>query len=265
MGATKGNAMTEPSHPVPPPPGAAPQPAKKGMGPLGWILIGCGVIAVLGVLVVGGMVAAGGWFFKKQVDKFEKNPTLTAAEWAVRANPDLEIVSKDEKEGTITVKNKKTGEVVTMGADEAKEGRWTFKSDQGTATVDASGKEGIKVTTGKGEVATFGAGAPQNLPSWLPVYPGGTVQGTIDTTNAEGRSATFTVNTKDPATKVLDYYEAELKAAGFKTDKTTFSTNDQTAGGTVTATTEDQKRQVNIMVSTSEEGTGAIVSFQEKK
>jgi hypothetical protein len=259
--------MTYPSQPVPPPPGAVPPtPPKKGLGPLGWILIGCGGLILIGALVFGAI----GMFVTKQVTKkaaeFEKNPVFAAAKLAVQVNPDLEIVSTDEEHATLTVKNKKTGEVATFSAEDAKNGHFVFKSKEGTATFDASGKEGVvKVTTDKGETSTFGAGSPQNLPSWLPVYPGGTVQGTFDTTSAEGRSAAFTVTTKDPVNQVLDYYEARLKEAGLKVEKNTVSTNDKISGGSVTANSEDQKRTASVMISAAEEGTSAIITFQEKK
>jgi hypothetical protein len=124
----------------------------------------------------------------------------------------------------------------------------------------------VQSTDEKGQVSTFnaGAGTPQNLPSWLPAYPGGAVQGTLDTTNAEGRSATFTVTTKDDSNKVLDYYEAQLRNSGLKPEKTTFNSNGQT-GGTVSGKSEDGKREVSVIVSTSTEGTQALVSFQDKK
>jgi len=255
--------MTEPSQPVPPPPGA--QPPKKGLGPLGWVLIGCGGLIVVGGLIFGGLMMAGGWFVKNKAAEFEKNPTFAAAKLAVQVNPDLELVSADEEHSTLTVKNKKTGEVATFSAEDAKEGRWSFKTKDGTATFDASGKEGVvKVTTDKGETATFGAGTPQNLPSWLPSYPGAAVQGTFDTTNAEGRTAAFTVTTKDPADKVLDFYESQLKAAGLKVEKTTISANGQN-GGTVTATSDDQKRQASVIVGTNEGQTTATITFSDKK
>lgn len=236
--------MTYPAQPTPPPPPGAPTqpPVKKGLGPLGWVLIGCGGIILIGFLVLGAL----GWFAKKKIDQFAENPTFNAAKLAVQMNPELELVSADEKTSTLTIKNKKTGEVTTISAEDAKEGRWTVKND-------------------KGETATFGAGTAQNLPSWLPSYPGGSVQGTYDTNNAEGRTAAFTVTTKDPVIQVLDYYEARLKEAGLKVDKSTYSGNDQTSGGTITATSEDQKRTANVMVSASGEETSAVVTFQEKK
>jgi len=256
--------MTYPAQPAPPPPPGAPTqpPAKKGLGPLGWVLIGCGGIILIGFLALGSVT----WFAKKKIDQFAENPTFNAAKLAVRMNPELELVSSDEKTSTLTIKNKKTGEVTTISAEDAKEGRWTVETKEGKTVFDGSSKDGtLKVETSKGETATFGTGSAQNLPSWLPSYPGGSVQGTYDTTNAEGRTAAFTVTTKDAVTQVLDYYAARLKEAGLKVDKNTFSTNDQASGGTITATSEDQKRTANVMVSASGEETSAVVTFQEKK
>ena len=234
------------------------------MSPLAWIGIGCVVILIFCGIAVGVM----GWFAKRAVDKFSKNPTMTAAEIAVKMNPDLELVNADEKNNSLTIKDKKTGEVTTISADDAKNGKWSIKTDKGTATFDASSGKGISVksTDEKGQVSTFNAGngSPQNLPSWLPIYPGGAIQGTYDTTNNEGRSAAFTVTTKDDSNKVLDYYESQFKSVGFKPEKSTYNTNGQT-GGTVSGKSDDGKREASVIVSTSGEGTQAVVTFQEKK
>jgi len=244
---------------------APPQPAKKGMGPLAWVGIGCAVIIVLGVIAMGAI----GYFAKKQFNKFEKNPGMAAAELAVRANPDLELVSSDEKTNTLTVKNKKTGEVVTFSAEDIKNGKLTVKTDKGTATFDASGKNGgtVKVTDEKGQeqVATFGGGGPKNLPSWVPVYPGSTSQGTYDTTGPQGRTAAFSITAKDSVDKVADWYEGQLKASGFKVEKNTFATNGTTAGGAVTGKSDDEKRTVAVILSVAGDQTQAAVTFEEKK
>jgi hypothetical protein len=236
-------------------------PPKKGMSPLAWVGIGCGVIIVLGVIAMGAV----GYFVKKQVNKFEKNPGMAAAELAVRANPDLDLVSSDEKAHSITVKDKKTGEVTTFSADDAANGKFTVKTAKGTATYDA--KSGVKVVDDKGQVTTFqaGQGGPQNLPSWVPSYPGATVQGTFDATTAEGRSAAFSVATKDAVDKVADWYEAQLKAAGFKVDKNTLASNGTTSGASVIAKSDDEKRTVAVIISTSGDQTQAAVTFEDKK
>jgi hypothetical protein len=235
------------------------------MSPLAWIGIGCVVLLVLCGIALGIM----GFIAKRAVDKFSKNPTMAAAELAVKMNPDLELVNADEAHNTITVKDKKTGETTTISADDAKNGKWSIKTDKGSATFDASSGQGVNIqaTDEKGQKSTTtfgGTGAPQNLPSWLPVYPGGTVQGTYDTTNAEGRTAAFTVSTTDASTKVIDYYESQLKGAGLPAEKSTYTTNGQT-GGTVTGKSADGKREASVMVSTTNGSTQAVITFSEKK
>ena len=252
-------------------PPQAPPPAKKGLSPLAWVAIGCGAIAILGIVVVGGLVMAGGMFAKKQLDKLEKNPVMTAAEWAVRANPDVELVESDPEAGTLTIRDKKTGEVTTISAEDAKEGKFSIKTKDGTSTVDFSGGENggsMTVTNEKGETATLsaGAGTPLNLPSWVPTYPGGAPQGMFQSDSGQERGASFTIQTSDAASKVLEFYESKLEEAGLTVQKSTFETGGNVAGGTVTGTSGDQKRTVNVIVSTQEgQGSQAVVSYSEKQ
>lgn len=254
--------MSEPMNPPP-------APGQKKMSPLGWVLIGCGAIAVLAILAIGATVAAGGWFLKKQVNKLEENPAITAAEWAIRANPDVELVKSDPEAGTITYRNKKTGEEVTMNAEDIKEGKWSVTTKEGTATFDATGTEEggtLKVTGGKGEEVTYsaGGGVPKNLPSWLPIYPGGDVKGSFDATTPEGRTAMFSVTTSGSVDEVAEFYESRLKGEGLTVERASFE-----AGGQRTVTlvgkTGDQKRAVQIGVSNANGQTQASVSFSEKQ
>ncbi len=248
--------------PVPPPPGSP--PPKKGLGPLAWVGIGCGVLLVIGMV----LVAAGGWFAKKQIDKFADNPGFAAAELIVRANPDLELVSSDREKNTLTVRNKKTGETLTVNAEDIKDGKVTVTNEKGETVDFSASQEGVKITNEKGEVATLGgsAGGPKDLPSWVPVYAGGTVQGTFESTNAEGRTVAFTVSTQDPIDKVVSFYESKLKDEGFTVDKSTMSTNDQTGFSTVSGKSADGKREVGVVVTaTPGQGTQAAVTVQDKK
>jgi len=244
---------------APPPP-----PRKKGMGPLGWIAIGCGVIILCGLIAL----AVGGYFVKKVAEKVQKNPAKFAAEMMVRANPDMEIVGEDESAGTITIKNKKTGETATVNMDDLKKGKFSMKTDKGASmTIDGSAKDGgvIKVTDEKGNQSVIGggSGAPKNLPSWVPTYPGGTTQGTFDANTNEGHSGAFSVSTSDSVSKVIDWYESQLKSAGLKVEKATYNANGKD-GGTVSAKSDDDKRQVNIGVGTDDKGTTAMVTFNDK-
>ncbi len=245
----------------PPPPYGAPAP-KKGMGPLGWIAIGCGAIVVLGVIAVVAM----GWFAKRQIDKYKDNPGMAAAELIVRANPELELVSTDADKNTMTVKNTKTGEVVTFNAEDIKEGRFTFESAEGKTVIDASsaGDSGsVKMTGPEGAEVTWGGQAPKDLPSWVPVYPGSDVQGAMDATNADGRTASFAVATADGIDEVIRYYETAFEEAGLKVSKTTMETNGEPSA-ILTGTSDDNKRTVTAMIGAADGKTSANISFQAK-
>jgi len=240
-----------------------PQPPKKGMGPLGWIAIGCGVLLVMAFIVFGVV----GYFAKKKIDQFSKNPAKATAELIVRANPDLELVSEDDKAGTITVRDKKQNQTVTMNFDDIKNGKFKMTTDKGTTTFDGSSAatNGLKVTDEKGGTATFGGGAPKDLPSWLPLYPGATAQGSMASTTNEGRTGGFSVSTKDSIEQVANYYESKLKDAGLTVEKNMLSSNDKTSGGTISGTSADKKRTAAVILSVVDTGTQAVVTYEEKK
>lgn len=246
-----------------------PTPNKK-MSPWAWVAIGCGAIVIIAMIAMGGLAFLGGRFIKKQADKMEKNPTIAAAEWIVRANPELEVVESDADAGTLTIKNTKTGEVVTMNAKDIEEGKLTFTTKDGTTTIDgsANGEEGgtLKVTNEKGEEAVFTAGAnvPKNLPAWLPVYAGATVEGAYDATSAGSRNATFTMKTSDSIDQVAEFYEAKLKSAGLKVDRSSYESNGQKAI-TLVGTSEDGKKTATIGITNADGTTRAAVNFAEQQ
>lgn len=248
----------------PPPPPGAPAP-KKGMGPLGWIAIGCGAIALLGILAMG----VGGYIFKKKVvDPAMENPGLAAAELAIRANPDLEVVSSDRDKNTLTVKNTKTGEVVTFNAEDIKEGKVSFETAEGTTVIDASGAKdsgSVKMTGADGAEVTWGGGqAPKDLPGWVPLYPGSNAQGAMDATTPEGRTAMFSLSTDDSMDEVVEFYESKLKEAGLQVDKNTMEVNGQRSAILV-GKSGDEKQTVSATIGLQDGKTSATITFQEKK
>lgn len=251
--------------PNPPPPPVPPAPGQKKMSTLAKVGIGCAVVAVLFAIVIGALVATGVSFLKRKAE----NPTLAAAELMVRANPELEVVDSDTDAGTLTIKNTKTGEVVTMNAKDIEDGKITFTTKDGTTTFDGSqsGDGGsMTVTNEKGEEATFtaGQGAPKDVPSWIPTYSGATIEGSYDATTAEGRSAMFTVTTTDAIDQVAEFYESQLKGSGFKVEKSSYEANGQKTV-ILAATGSDEKRSATVTVTTNEGKTQALVNFNEKK
>jgi hypothetical protein len=83
--------------------------------------------------------------------------------------------------------------------------------------------------------------------------------------NNEGRSGGFSLSTKDSIEQVATYYESQFKSAGLKVEKNMISSNDKTSGGTVTGTSDDKKRTAAIILSTADNGTQAMVTYEEKK
>ena len=244
--------------PPPPPSYGAPAPApRKGLHPLAWVGIGCGVLLVIALIAV----VAGGMFIKSKVDDFAENPEMAAVELMIKANPELELVESDREAGTMTIRNKQTNETITVNYQDIKNGEISFETDEGTSSIDMTGGEdgGITITDANGQTATLGGEA--QMPDWIPSYPGATSEGAYSATSPDGASGGFTVTTSDSPTEVLDFYESQLEGAGFTVEKTTYTAGDG-SGGAISA--EGDNRQVSLMVNTSEGGTSAIVTYTDK-
>ncbi len=249
------------------PQGIPPQPPpRKGLSPLAWVGIGCAVIVVMGTIV---MVGAG-IFAAHKLQRFAKNPGLEGAKLVVSMNPDLETKSIDEGRQTMTVYNKKTGETVTMGFDDLKKGRFKMSSDKGTASVDLNtdggSKPTLKVTDEKGQTSTFtaGTGAANDLPSWVPVYPGGKVQGSVAANSAQSKGGNLTVTTSDSPEKVFSYYESQLKAGGWKIENNMNASGGGSTMRMLTATNAGGKQTLNFIVTADKDGTQISTNYGEK-
>ena len=229
-----------------------------------WILGG------LAVLMCGGMLTCGivGFLAMRAVknagfdpDLMQRNPGLAMAKMAAALHPDLQTVSTNERTGTITMREKSTGKLVT------------FKFDPGKKTLVMTGDDGKQVSIGvtgddksgavtmqsaEGSVR-FGAGG--KVPAWVPVYPGSSPQGTYSAQTAEGAQNSFSFKTQDAPSKVLTYYQDQLKSAGFAVTQTISSEQ----GGMLTAESGAKTRTVVVTVGTSTEGAQANVMAIEKK
>ena len=256
---------TVPQAPPPPPMAQAP-PAKKKTSPLLWILIGCGGLVLLAAVI---MLVAGVFVAKKAssyLKDAEKNPALAAAKMVVALNPDLETVSADESAGTITIRNKKTGEVVTLDLEDVKKGKIRFRNEKGEETeISASGEgeSGQVEIKGREGSMTFGAGGDAERPDWVPEYPGSQPQGMFSGRGAQGMSAAYAFETSDSPEEVMAFYEEQLKGAGFEVSSSTIKQGGKVSGGMVNAQSEDPKRGVHVTI-TEEEGTTKVaVAYNE--
>src|SRR4029077_3440828 len=101
------------------PPGLPPQQAQppKKSNVLMWVLIGVGGFVLLLILAAG----VGSYFLYRTVKNagfdsalMQRNPGLAMAKMVTAMNPDYQAVSTDDAAGTITVREKSTGKVVTF-------------------------------------------------------------------------------------------------------------------------------------------------------
>jgi len=253
-------SSTPPMAPQPAPPPPAAPAAKKGTSALVWILAGCG-----GLIVIIGLIFAGAtyWGYHKVkgfAEVAKKNPALAAAKLMVAANPDVEIVSEDDGAGTITVRNKKTGEEITMDAEDIKNGRLKFRNEKGEeVTFEGSGKpgqEGFRIESKKGSM-TFGTGEGEAPPAWVPTYPGAKTIATSREKTDEGFTGTFSFQTADPVDVVTAHYEKELKAKGYEVNRVAM-----VGMGNLTAKGDGGKHTVNVTVMRLGEATQVTVEYK---
>jgi hypothetical protein len=253
--------MSSPTPPNMEPQGTAPAAKKTSIWV--WILGGiaiflfaitltCGIVGYLGMR----MIKSAGF----DSELMKKNPGLAMAKMVTAMNPDYEMVKTNDREGTIVVREKSTGKVVTLKFDPLTQKMVVTTDDgkQASVTIDSNG---VSAQSPDGSSVKFGAAAGNNAPSWVPVYPGASPQGTMSSSSAEGTQNTFTFKSKDPASKIITYYSDQLRAAGFSINMTT--TTDQ--GGLVQASDDSKKRTIVVTVGTSADGTETGVTSIEKK
>jgi hypothetical protein len=274
--------MTEGTPQVPPtseqgppaPPQVPPQqPQKKGLSPLAWVGIGCGVLILIIVVVL----VAGGLFVAHKVKQagispelWAKNPALAASKMITVVNPDLKVVKVDEDKGLITIKDTKSGKVVTLNLKDVEKGHIDIRAIENgktktvTITAGGEGKPGsVKVTNEEGKTIAEAGGGAVAMPSWLAAYPGAAPKGHFTSKSDAGVTGSFIWNTTAPAGQVISFYRAHFMIKGFKVTGASNSTTGKTTLATLSVSDKKEKRtaQVNAV---SEGGTTTItVTFEE--
>ena len=177
----------------------------------------------------------------------QRNPGLAISKMIASANPDVDVLNTDEAAGKITVRDKKTGKVVTMTFDDAKNGKFSFS---------AQGDDG------KTASLEIGAGADK-LPSWIPAYPGAKVVGTfaINGNGNHGNGGSFAFSTSDPPAQVMSCYQDKCKGLGINIKMATTTAK----GGMILAADEGERRRLQVIVGTESGATKVQVIYGLKK
>ena len=246
-------------------PGAPGPPAlsapKTKVSPILWILLG-----IFGLFVLAGIaVTSAGLFLAHKV---VQNPAMAMAKILTAANPDVEVLSTDEGRNTITFRDKKTRETVTMNFDDVKKGKIVFKGNGQEATLHARGDgDGgtLEINTPQGNVR-FGAGtgAAAKLPDWVPAYPGARPEANFSVNSDDAEGGNFHFTTRDSAKSVLSFYEDNLKRAGFTISGNIKGNLGDASGGMLAA--EDSGTHTLVVTVGAENGdTNVSVVFGTKK
>ena len=247
------------------PPGwQAPLPPAKKSNALIWIL-GIVVVMVFGVMATCGI---GAFLVMRKAKEagldstlLSKNPAYAMAKLAATVNKDVDVISTDDGTGTIKVRDKKTGETTTLRFDAATKKMVVIDSSGKQATIGITG-EGDKTALniqGPDGTVKFGGGAGNQLPAWVPVYPGATAKGTFSSQANGSTQSAFGFTTPDPAAKVIEYYQDHLKSSGFTVTQTFTSAT----GGLLTGV--NGNRTVTVTVSSTGNETSATLLVAEKQ
>ncbi|MCC7496798.1 MAG: hypothetical protein IT160_04415 [Bryobacterales bacterium] len=201
-----------------------PSPQKKKSHLLMWVLVGiAGLVLLVGITVVG----AGIFLVHKakqaglDPDLLKSNPALAVGKMVTAMNPDYEVLRVDEASGVIAVRDKRSGKMMRMNFEDAKQGKFVFE-EEGKAPVtietDSSGGGGIHMRSGEGSM-DFGGSA--KVPGWIPAYPGAQSQAVLASSTSEGESGTVSFLTTDPVETAGPQYVSLLTSNGYQIESQT--------------------------------------------
>lgn len=244
----------------PPPPGAG-APPKPGLPTWAKVLIGCGCAALLLGAVGIGLL---GWGAKKAAE-YVSDPAKMA-ELIISQDPNLEVVENNKSAGTITVRDKTTGETTTFNYADITEGKFSVTGSDGkTATVDGSdAKNGgnINITGPDGQKISLGSG--NDLPAWLPVYPN--AKGETANYGAEvgnERSGVASQNTADDVAAVKAWYADYFQREGYTVKSQ--SQNDNGGDKTVLFAVEKTGIDLGVVLASSGGETTITLTYKGPK
>jgi len=249
------------------------KPEKKGMGTGPKIAIGCGVVAVVGIIIIAVVVISGGVFLSKKAkeagidaDLLKKNPALAAAKVAIAANPELELMNVDEDSRKITIRNKKTGEKLKVDFEDIEKGRISFETEEGEMTIkadEAGASAEIKDKEGDVESVEFSVSSDRSkLPDWIPLFKG-KLNISFTGSDQETSAGNFSIETDAKPKDIQDFYVSRLEKQGFTVE----ISSSEFGGSQLTNLTfsDDDQRHVSVNIQEQDDKSMITVHYQIKK
>ncbi|HUL53231.1 MAG TPA: hypothetical protein VLT83_07475 [Opitutaceae bacterium] len=173
---------------------------------------------------------------KQYSEEAQRNPQLAAISLAASLHPDIEIVSKDEAAGKITLRNKKTGQVVTLDTNDLSSGNMSRALERFSKGLTPMPGASATVARETPPAPTEAEAAPaeekpaepsisparaaaqtavmKKFPDFIPSYGGAkTLDSTINSF-AGNTVGSYRFETSDSPETVADFYEKKFTAAG---------------------------------------------------
>jgi hypothetical protein len=259
------------------------------------------VLCVIGaiILIIGGCVTTCALVVRKKAMDYsrvaQKNPAYAALSLAAAVNPDVQVVSEDESTGRITLRNKKTGEKVTINTNDFTPENIGKALDQvskgvkpvvqaeelnekpaGTAVAPVAGKsatgqskaeeaEAVPAPAKELKVSPAHAAAQaatlKKFPDFIPVYSGGkTLESTFNSIGG-ATVGNYTFTTSDEPDVVADFYEKKFTDAGLSILTKNSGSNDNGATVMMMANRADPQATVTFNAEVDGGKTHVTVGF----
>lgn len=237
------------------------QAEQKKSKTLLYVIGGCAVLSFVFIVLI--LV---GFFFGKKIQTYFSNPSEAIVKIITQNNPDVEVVSIDQKSKKIVLKNKKTGEVMTIDFSDAAKGRivWKGKGEKGRFEISSDEKEEKIEISKEGEKTTITYGGDE-IPAWLSDLKGFKVKNNITSKTEDQISGTVEVETSinfDEASKILEDF---FKGKGIVLMKTIFQQEENQKQAMLQGKSKDEKYNVLIYLMVEEDQTKGTISYTEKK
>lgn len=288
---------TTPPPPPPPPPSAPPPPpadAPKKSNTAVKVIV---IILIVLFLIIAGCVGACVYGLKKAKDYSEeaqKNPAYAAIKLAATIHPEIQIVSKNDQTGMITLRNKKTGEVVTLDTsaytpdsighalDQFAKGvkipeapKNSSSDDSGSSsssdeksndsTKSSAADESSDDDSVSPARATAMANVLKKFPAYVPTYAGGVTREATLNSFGGYTTGTYAFTTSDKPEKVVDFYEKKIHAAGnFTVASKSSDANDFGPTSHLLATRNDPPGTFSVTAESQQHGVRVVVSYTQR-
>ncbi|HSE98749.1 MAG TPA: hypothetical protein VLD57_10845, partial [Blastocatellia bacterium] len=198
----------------------------------------------------------------------EKEPTLAVGKIIASTNPDVELVSVDENKRLITLREKKSGKVVTINLEDAQQGKIIFGEEgKGEVTIEAKGEGdsgSVDINTPEGN-ASFSSGSDVSMPDWIPEYPGAEITGNFSMRSDKTDSGSFGFSTEVSIDEIVTFYEDALKENGLKVSTSLQREGGRITLGTVVAESGNKNRSAYVTAQTEGSTTRVTVTYQINK